>query len=42
MAAADMAPLCTRCMRRHWYDARHDSRMRRVLRRLTPRRLRRR
>lgn len=38
MAAADMAPLCTRCLIRHWPDSRHYGRIRRALRRLLRRR----
>jgi hypothetical protein len=34
MAAVDMAPLCTRCMARHWPDSRHYGRVRRRLARL--------
>lgn len=38
MASADMAPLCTRCLVRHWPDTRHLGRFRRSVRRLLRRR----
>lgn len=38
MSAADMAPLCTRCLARHWPDSRHLGRIRRTVRRLLKRR----
>lgn len=31
MATVDMAPLCTRCLVRHWPDTRHYGRLRRLL-----------
>jgi hypothetical protein len=38
MAPVDMAPFCTRCHVRHWPDARHPGRIRRLLLRLLRRR----
>lgn len=34
MASVDMAPLCLRCRARHWPDARHFGRLRRLVHRL--------
>lgn len=38
MAAVDMAPLCTRCLIRHWPDTRHYGPVRRAWARLRGRR----